>query len=103
MKALPECCWEGGSHSVITNLVTPVTPYTTPETPTSGFPVPAAGGSVPAPEEEAEVWDLPKGSRPGHVSLMKVGEQPRKEGNLCVDGRAGRPGGSSGLQGSACR
>ena len=26
-----------------------------------------------------------------------------EEENLCIDGRAGRPGGSSGLHGSACR
>ena len=66
MEALPECCWEGeGSHSVITNLVTPVIPYTTPDTPTSGFPVPAAGGCVSAPKEEAGVWALPEESRPG--------------------------------------
>ena len=54
-----------GSHSVITNLVTPVTPCSTPDTPTSGFPVPAAGACVPAPEEEAGVWALPERSRSG--------------------------------------
>jgi len=45
-----------GSHSVITNMGTPVTPCSTPDSLTSGFPVPAADGSVPAPEEEAVRW-----------------------------------------------
>ena len=94
-----------GSHSVISNLVTPVNPYTTPDTLTRG------SQSL----QQVHVCQLLKSKQESGLCLKGQGQalshEPdeggvaahEKEENLCIDGRASRPGGSSGLQGSACR